>query len=102
VDRARIRAPIFINQTTQDVGFRALFDAALCIRKTGEQISGKLGRAKLQAGDFLLTWLTGLRIFSVGQHNQKLLFICVEQKNAQESSKHGKEAFHSLWALLVP
>lgn len=48
------RAPI-INKTLKQVGFRALFDAAVvAIRRDGEQISGKMGDIQLKAGDFLL------------------------------------------------
>ena len=44
-----------IGQSIKALGFRALFDAAVvAIRRDGEQLSGKLGEIKLQAGDFLL------------------------------------------------
>ena len=44
-----------IGKTLKQVGFRALFDAAVvAIRRDGETLSAKLGDLTLQAGDFLL------------------------------------------------
>lgn len=44
-----------IGQSLKAVGFRSLFDAAVvAIRRDGEQLSGKLGEIRLQAGDYLL------------------------------------------------
>ncbi|MDF2178079.1 SLC13 family permease [Aliiglaciecola sp. CAU 1673] len=44
-----------IDKTLKQIGFRALFDAAVvAIRRDGEQLSGKLGDIPLQAGDNLL------------------------------------------------
>lgn len=68
-----------IGQTIKALGFRALFDAAVvAIRRDGEQLSGKLGDIKLQAGDFLLL-ATGQDF--VKRHNiSKNFFILSEQK----------------------
>ncbi len=68
-----------IGQTIKALGFRALFDAAVvAIRRDGEQLSGKLGEIKLQAGDFLLL-ATGPDF--VKRHNiTKNFFILSEQK----------------------
>lgn len=68
-----------IGQTIKDLGFRALFDAAVvAIRRDGEQLSGKLGEIKLQAGDFLLL-ATGADFHS--RHNlAKNFFVVSEQK----------------------
>lgn len=76
------RAPI-IGQTMKKLGFRALFDAAVvAIRRDGEQLSGKLGEIKLQAGDFLLL-ATGKDFTS--RHNlTKNFFILSEQKIARK------------------
>lgn len=72
------RAPI-INKTLKEVGFRALFDAAVvAIRRDGEQISGKLGELKLQAGDFLLL-ATGAD-FQGRDNINKNFFVVSEQK----------------------
>lgn len=72
------RAPI-INKTLKEIGFRALFDAAVvAIRRDGEQISGKLGDLKLQAGDFLLL-ATGAD-FAGRDNITKNFFIVSEQK----------------------
>ncbi|NKF50101.1 SLC13 family permease [Shewanella sp. WXL01] len=46
---------ILVWRTLKQVGFRALFDAAVvAIRRDGEQVSGKLGEVKIKAGDFLV------------------------------------------------
>ncbi|MDW6002181.1 SLC13 family permease [Vibrio mangrovi] len=46
---------ILVGQNLKEVGFRALFDAAVVgIRRDGEKISGKLGDATLFAGDYLI------------------------------------------------
>lgn len=46
---------ILVRKTLKQVGFRALFDAAVvAIRRDGENISGKLGDVELQSGDFLV------------------------------------------------
>ena len=68
-----------IGQTIKALGFRALFDAAVvAIRRDGEQLSGKLGEIKLQAGDFLLL-ATGADFHS--RHNlAKNFFVVSEQK----------------------
>lgn len=70
-----------IGQTLKALGFRALFDAAVvAIRRDGEQLSGKLGEIKLQAGDFLLL-ATGQDF--VKRHNlAKNFFILSEQRIA--------------------
>ena len=68
-----------IGQTIKALGFRALFDAAVvAIRRDGEQLSGKLGEIKLQAGDFLLL-ATGPD-FQTRQNLTKNFFILSEQK----------------------
>jgi di/tricarboxylate transporter len=72
------RAPI-INKTLKQVGFRALFDAAVvAIRRDGESISGKIGELKLQAGDFLL--LAAGNDFLQRSNINKNFFIVSEQK----------------------
>ncbi len=46
---------MLIGKTLKQIGFRALFDAAVvAIRRDGETLSGKLGEIRLKAGDFLL------------------------------------------------
>ena len=46
---------VLVGQTLKDVGFRALFDAAVvAIKRDGEPISGKLGDVELKPGDFLI------------------------------------------------
>lgn len=76
------RAPI-INKTLKQVGFRALFDAAVvAIRRDGESISGKIGELKLQAGDFLLL-ATG-NDFQGRANISKNFFIVSEQKMARK------------------
>lgn len=68
-----------IGQTIKDLGFRALFDAAVvAIRRDGEQLSGKLGEIKLKAGDFLL--LAAGPDFNTRQNLSKNFFILSEQK----------------------
>ncbi len=68
-----------IGQSIKALGFRALFDAAVvAIRRDGEQLSGKLGEIKLQAGDFLLL-ATGPD-FQSRQNLSKNFFILSEQK----------------------
>jgi di/tricarboxylate transporter len=84
------RAPI-INKTLKDLGFRALFDAAVvAIRRDGEQISGKLGELKLQAGDFLLL-ATGAD-FQRRDNITKNFFVVSEQK-IMRKLKPWQEAF---------
>ena len=68
-----------IGQTLKALGFRALFDAAVvAIRRDGEQLSGKLGEIKLQAGDFLL--LAAGPDFHSRQNLSRNFFILSEQK----------------------
>ena len=68
-----------IGQTIKNLGFRALFDAAVvAIRRDGEQLSGKLGEIKLKAGDYLLL-ATGPD-FNTRQNLSKNFFILSEQK----------------------
>lgn len=68
-----------IGQTIKNLGFRALFDAAVvAIRRDGERLSGKLGDIKLQAGDFLLL-ATGPD-FSQRHNISKNFFILSEQR----------------------
>lgn len=74
-----------IGQTIKALGFRALFDAAVvAIRRDGEQLSGKLGEIKLQAGDFLLL-ATGPD-FTSRQNLTKNFFILSEKKIARPLS----------------
>lgn len=75
-----------IGKSIKQLGFRALFDAAVvAIRRDGEQLSGKLGDIKLQAGDFLLL-ATGQDF--VKRHNlSKNFFILSEQKIPTKLSK---------------
>lgn len=71
-----------IGQTIKALGFRALFDAAVvAIRRDGEQLSGKLGEIRLQAGDFLL--LAAGPDFASRQNIAKNFFILSEQKIAR-------------------
>ncbi|MBL54193.1 MAG: SLC13 family permease [Alteromonadaceae bacterium] len=68
-----------IGQTIKALGFRALFDAAVvAIRRDGEQLSGKLGEIKLQAGDFLL--LAAGPDFHSRHNLSKNFFILSEQR----------------------
>ncbi|NDV91107.1 SLC13 family permease [Alteromonas sp. 345S023] len=68
-----------IGQTIKNLGFRALFDAAVvAIRRDGEQLSGKLGEIKMKAGDYLLL-ATGPD-FNTRQNLSKNFFILSEQK----------------------
>ncbi|NVK55943.1 MAG: SLC13 family permease [Alteromonadaceae bacterium] len=74
-----------INQTIKALGFRALFDAAVvAIRRDGEQLSGKLGEIKLQAGDFLL--LAVGPDFHTRHNLTKNFFILSEQRIARPLS----------------
>ena len=71
-----------IGQTIKELGFRALFDAAVvAIRRDGEQLSGKLGEIKLKSGDFLL--LAAGPDFATRQNLSKNFFILSEQKIAR-------------------
>ncbi len=71
-----------IGQTIKDLGFRALFDAAVvAIRRDGEQLSGKLGEIKLKAGDFLL--LAAGPDFHSRHNLSKNFFVLSEQKIAR-------------------
>ena len=46
---------VLVNTTLKKVGFRSLFDAAvIAVKRDGEQVSGKIGRLKIKAGDFLV------------------------------------------------
>lgn len=46
---------VLVSQTLKQVGFRALFNAAVvAIKRDGKALSGKLGQIKLEAGDFLV------------------------------------------------
>lgn len=73
-NRASIR-----NKSIKQLGFRALFDAGVvAIRRDGEDISGKLGDLKLQAGDFLIL-ATGPD-FQRRKNVAKNFFIVSEQK----------------------
>lgn len=75
-----------IGQTIKALGFRALFDAAVvAIRRDGEQLSGKLGEIKLQAGDFLLL-ATG-QDFEKRHNLSKNFFVLSEQRISTKLSK---------------
>lgn len=68
-----------IGKSLKKLGFRALFDAAVvAIRRDGEQLSGKLGEIKLQAGDFLL--LASGKDFANHNNLSKNFFILSELK----------------------
>lgn len=68
-----------LNKTLKQVGFRALFDAAVvAIRRDGESISGKMGELKIQAGDYLLL-ATG-NDFQRRDNIGKNFFVVSEQK----------------------
>lgn len=68
---------MLIGKTLKQVGFRALFDAAVvAIRRDGENLSGKLGELKLKAGDFLLL-ATGPDFQN--RHNLKNNFFMVSE-----------------------
>ncbi|MDC8831599.1 SLC13 family permease [Alteromonas gilva] len=74
-----------IGRTIKALGFRALFDAAVvAIRRDGEQLSGKLGEIKLQAGDFLL--LAAGPDFHTRHNLTKNFFILSEQRIARPLS----------------
>ena len=74
-----------IGQTIKNLGFRALFDAAVvAIRRDGEQLSGKLGEIKLKAGDYLL--LAAGPDFATRQNLNKNFFILSEQRIARPLS----------------
>lgn len=74
-----------IGKTLKQVGFRALFDAAVvAIRRDGETLSGKLGELTLQAGDFLLL-ATG-QDFANRNNLNKHFFIVSEQTIARKLS----------------
>ncbi len=80
-----------INKSLKQVGFRALFDAAVvAIRRDGESLSGKLGELKLQAGDFLLL-ATG-NDFQGRDNINKNFFIVSEKKLKRKLSPY-QEAF---------
>ncbi|WP_416308206.1 SLC13 family permease [Neptunicella sp. SCSIO 80796] len=68
-----------IGKTLKQVGFRALFDAAVvAIRRDGEPISGKHGDVSLQAGDFLVL-ATGPDF--AARHNLAKNFFIVSERN---------------------
>ena len=70
---------MLIGKTLKQVGFRALFDAAVvAIRRDGENVSGKLGELRLKAGDFLLL-ATGPDFQN--RHNLKNNFFMVSELN---------------------
>lgn len=74
-----------IGKTLKQVGFRALFDAAVvAIRRDGEAISGKHGEVALQAGDFLVL-ATGPD-FSARHNLAKNFFIVSERNIAKKLS----------------
>jgi di/tricarboxylate transporter len=74
-----------IGKTLKQVGFRALFDAAVvAIRRDGETLSGKLGELTLQTGDFLLL-ATGPD-FTQRNNIAKHFFIVSEQRIARKLS----------------
>ncbi|MBC3766743.1 SLC13 family permease [Neptunicella marina] len=71
-----------IGKTLKEVGFRALFDAAVvAVRRDGEAVSGKLGEIKLRAGDFLVL-ATGPDFES--RHNISKNFFIVSEHNYQQ------------------
>lgn len=87
-----------IGQSLKSMGFRALFDAAVvAIRRDGEQLSGKLGEIKLQAGDFLLL-ATGNDFFN-RNNLAKNFFILSEQKIATKLST--QQEFLTLGGFLL-
>ncbi|MFC6440485.1 SLC13 family permease [Bowmanella sp. JS7-9] len=66
-----------IGKTLKQIGFRALFDAAVvAIRRDGEKVSGKHGDIRLTAGDFLVL-ATGPDFHS--RHNLMKNFFIVSQ-----------------------
>jgi di/tricarboxylate transporter len=70
---------MIIGKTLKQLGFRALFDAAVvAIRRDGEALSGKLGDIKLQAGDFLLL-ATGEDFEK--RHNLRKNFFAVSEQS---------------------
>ncbi|WP_414830272.1 SLC13 family permease [Alteromonas sp. H39] len=87
-----------IGQTIKALGFRALFDAAVvAIRRDGEQLSGKLGEIKLQAGDFML--LAAGPDFTTRKNLAKNFFILSEQKISRPLSL--KQEWVTLGGFLV-
>ena len=92
------RAPI-IDKSLKEIGFRALFDAAVvAIRRDGEQISGKLGELKLQAGDFLLL-ATGSDF--AGRDNISKNFFIVSEQKITRKLKPWQEAFTLLGFVIT-
>lgn len=87
-----------IGQSLKALGFRALFDAAVvAIRRDGEQLSGKLGDIKLQAGDFLLL-ATGQDF--VKRHNlTKNFFVLSEHQIARKLN--ARQEFVALGGFLL-
>lgn len=72
-----------IDRTLKQIGFRAMFDAAVvAIRRDGENLSGKLGEIKLQAGDNLLL-ATGPD-FATRNNLSKNFFILTEHTLARK------------------
>lgn len=80
-----------IDKTLKQVGFRALFDAAVvALRRDGEAISGKLGDLKLRAGDNLLL-ATGSD-FSKRENISKNFFV-VSERQVTRNMKTWQENF---------
>lgn len=78
-------------KTLKQVGFRSLFDAAVvAIRRDGENLSGKLGELKIQAGDFLLL-ATGNDFRT--RHNINKNFFIVSEQKIQSKLTGWQEAF---------
>ncbi|MDT0594730.1 SLC13 family permease [Glaciecola petra] len=86
-------------KTLKQVGFRALFDAAVvAIRRDGEAISGKLGELTLQAGDFLVL-ATGNDF--AGRENLKKNFFIVSEHKIKRKLTQLQERLTLLGFLLV-
>lgn len=80
-----------IDKTIKELGFRALFDAAVvAIRRDGESISGKIGELKLQSGDYLLL-ATG-NDFNRRENISKN-FIVVSERKITRKLKGWQESF---------
>ncbi|MDN4503731.1 SLC13 family permease [Alteromonadaceae bacterium BrNp21-10] len=79
-----------VGKTLKEVGFRALFDAAVvAIRRDGEALSGKLGEVRLQSGDFLVL-ATGPDF--AARHNLAKNFFIVSEHNISKKLNSAQEA----------
>lgn len=78
-----------VDKTIKETNFRSLFDCAVvAVRRGSEKLSGKIGRIKLQAGDYLILAI-GKDFFKNDRINDNF-YICNEiQVNNKLNSKDG-------------